>query len=153
MHLISLIIKKLPTKYLVTFLDLGCVGPGLHGRRARQYPNKDIRHGCQTCRRPREAARCSRCRQQRAMLLRKPPSRASARCRSRCRLGPGPGRHLVMSPNNQKKNRPTNVMVVGLLCSGIGLFGFQLRSENSKVACSKSAVLLETCELLVRSIF
>ena len=28
--------------------------------------------------------------------------------------------------------------------SGTGLFGFQLRSEKSKVACSKSAVLLET---------
>ena len=37
-------------------------------------------------------------------------------------------------------------MVVDMLCSGIGLFGFQLRSENSKVACSKSAVLLETCD-------
>ena len=53
-----------------------------------------------------------------------------------------------------KNFRSTNVMViVGMLCSGIGLFGFQLRSEKSKVACSKSAVLLETCELLVRSIF
>jgi hypothetical protein len=42
--------------------------------------------------------------------------------------------------------RSTNVMVVGMLCSGIGLFDFQLRSENSKVACSKSAVLMETCD-------
>ena len=45
-----------------------------------------------------------------------------------------------------KKFRSTNVMVVGMLCSGIGLFGFQLRSEKSKVAYSKSAVLLETCD-------
>ena len=36
--------------------------------------------------------------------------------------------------------RSTNVMVVGMLCSGIELFGFQLRSENCKVACSKSVV-------------
>jgi hypothetical protein len=52
----------------------------------------------------------------------------------------------LLSALGLKKNRSTNVMVVGMLCSGIGLFGFQLRSENSKVACSKSAVLLETCD-------
>jgi hypothetical protein len=39
--------------------------------------------------------------------------------------------------------RSTNVMVVGMLCCGIGLFEFQLRSENSKVACSKSAITME----------
>ena len=42
-----------------------------------------------------------------------------------------------------KNFRSTNVMVVGMLCSGIGLFDLQLRSENSKVAYSKSAITLE----------
>ena len=67
------------------------------GRGPGQHLVTSPRHDCQTCPRSRGATRYSRCRQQRAMLLRKPPSRASARCRSRCQLGPGPGRHLVTS--------------------------------------------------------